>query len=169
MNTVGTPTTTRTESEARREGKRRPSGHVRPDHTTFMAVEAIGGSPDQLADAGHMLRTAPLSGGTSRRKGAHEPHAVSCSAKPRRLWSPRRRPTRRRSELSGLKTRSGCPGWACQRSNRRSTSAALRQETYEHPARPPFCSLRFGVCLQTTSKLAIIIMSSCSRLWQWKT
>jgi hypothetical protein len=24
-------------------------------------------------------------------------------------------------------------------------------------------------CLQTTSKLAIIIMSSCSKLWQWKT
>lgn len=28
-----------------------------------MAVEAIGGPPDRLADAGHMLRTAPLSGG----------------------------------------------------------------------------------------------------------
>jgi hypothetical protein len=27
-----------------------------------MAVEAIGGPPDRLADAGHMLRPAPLSG-----------------------------------------------------------------------------------------------------------
>jgi hypothetical protein len=29
--------------------------------------------------------------------------------------------------------------------------------------------LRFRGCHQITSKLAIIIMSSCSKLWQWKT
>ena len=32
-----------------------------------------------------------------------------------------------------------------------------------------FTGWRFRGCLQTTSKLAIIIMSSCSKLWQWNT
>ena len=35
-------------------------------------------------------------------------------------------------------------------------------------SRPPIV-LRFRSCLQTTRKLAIIIMSSCSKLWQWNT
>jgi hypothetical protein len=45
----------------------------------------------------------------------------------------------------------------------------VSQETLRTP-RPALLSvLRLRGCLQTTPKLDIIIMSSCSRLWQWKT
>jgi hypothetical protein len=111
-------------------------------------------------------------GDTSGREGSlGTPPCGGLEREAETLWSSRRRFTRRarvvRVKEPGELLRAGFA--------RLATAGALLllgQHTYGHPARAPFCSLsvlRFRGCLQTTSKLAIIIMSSCSKLWQWKT
>jgi hypothetical protein len=56
-----------------------------------------------------------------------------------------------------------------QRSNRRSASALKKSRTPKD-TNPALLSVYcFCGCVHTTLKLAIIIMSSCSKLWQWKT